>query len=99
MIKKPFLYALAAALYIILIVLGINITSKINILPEKTIVIPMIMLSLFVLSALIMGFLFLYEPLKLFMENKKQAALYFFGKTVGFFACFIVLFLILFFLL
>lgn len=97
--KKPFLYALAAALYIILIVLGINITSKINILPEKTIVIPMIMLSLFVLSALIMGFLFLYEPLQLYLENHKKEALSFFGKTVGFFACFIVLFLIIFFLL
>lgn len=97
--KKPFLYALAAALYIVIIVLAINSITKANILPKETILIPMAMLSLFVLSAAIMGFLFLYEPLHLYMENHKQEAVSFFAKVVGFFSCFAVLFLILLFLI
>ena len=55
----------------------------------------MTMLSLFVLSAAVMGFLFLSEPLYLLMENQKQEAITFFAKVVGIFACFLVLFLII----
>jgi membrane protease YdiL (CAAX protease family) len=91
--KKPFLYALLAIVYIVDIVLGIQMT---NFFPQKeTILIPMTMLGLFVLSALVMGFLFLSEPLKLFMENKKQEALVFFTRTIGFFACFVVIFIVI----
>jgi hypothetical protein len=64
-----------------------------------TILIPMTMLSLFVLSAAVMGFLFLSEPLYLLMENRKQEAILFFGKTVGIFACFVAVFAISLFLL
>lgn len=90
--KKPFLYAFTAALYIVAIVLVINVLT--SVLPGKTIIIPMVMLSLFVLSAAIMGYLFLYEPLNLYMENRKKEAVAFFGKIVGIFACFAALFLI-----
>lgn len=91
--KKPFVHAFAAALYIAAIVLGIHTTTF---MPQKeTIVIPMVMLGLFVLSAAVMGFLFLSEPIKLFLENRKQEAVVFFGKTVGAFACFVALFAIL----
>jgi len=95
--KKPFLYALGAALYIVIIVFVIN--SLTSILPGKTIIIPMVLLGLFVLSALVMGFLFLYEPLQLYLENHKKEALSFFAKVVGIFACFVALFIILLFLL
>ncbi len=91
--KKPFFYALAAAIYIVVIVLAINATT--SILPKQTIIVPMTMLGLFVLSAAIMGFLFLSEPLRLFMENKKNEAIVFFAKIVGIFACFVALFAIL----
>jgi len=96
--KKPFTYALAAALYIVLIVSVIS--TGVSFLPQKedTIIIPMAMLSLFVLSAAVMGFLFLSEPWLLFMENKKQEAVSFFGKQVGFFAGFAVIFFILLFI-
>jgi hypothetical protein len=95
--KKPFLYALNAAIYIVFIVFTINAVA----LPggDDTILIPIMMLSLFVLSAAIMGFLFLSEPLSLFLENKKPEAVVFFGRTVGFFACFAAAFLLLFFFL
>ncbi len=92
-IKKPFLYALAAALYIVGIVFVINALTQV--VPGKTIIIPIIMLSLFVLSAAVMGFLFLSEPFYLYMENKKQEAVVFFAKTVGIFACFAALFVVL----
>ena len=69
--KKPLLYALVAALYIVNIVLVINLATTYSI-PDNTIFIPMVMLSLFVLSAAVMGFLFFYEPLKLVMDNKKK---------------------------
>lgn len=91
--KKPFFYALGAAAYIAALV---SIFSTfIERLPQKSIFIPMTMLSLFVLSAAIMGFLFLSEPLSLYFEGKKKEAVVFFGKIVGCFACFAVLFLVL----
>jgi hypothetical protein len=90
--KKPFLYALASALYIVAVVFGIStITSM---LADNTILIPITLLGLFVLSAAIIGFLFLIEPFRLYMEEKKKEAVIFFVKTVGFFACFVVAFLV-----
>jgi hypothetical protein len=95
--KKPFLYALGAAGYISLLVLSISALSKF-VPAEDNIVMPIAGLSLFVLSAAIMGFLFLSEPLRLFLEGQKREAVTFFLKTVGFFACFVALFGILMFL-
>lgn len=91
--KKPLLYALVAALYIVIIVFVLN--SLTSILRGDTMLIPMLILSLFVLSAAIMGFLFLSEPIHLYIENRKQEAITFFAKIVGIFACFVVIFLIL----
>lgn len=87
---------MGAALYIVFIVFIMNAVS--SFLPEKTIFIPMAMLGLFVLSAAIMGFLFLSEPFRLYMDNHKQEAVSFFLKIVGIFACFLVLLLIFLFL-
>ena len=94
--KKPFLHAFVAALYIVSIVLVIFQTGQMEV--QETVIIPMLMLSLFVFSAAVMGYLFLAEPLQLFLENRKEEAVAFFSKTVMFFACFIVVFVILTFL-
>ena len=91
--KKPFLNASAAAVYIIVIASGMNALSTLN-FPKGTILVPIVILSLFVLSAAVMGFLFAYEPLRLYLENQKQEALFFFAKTVGIFACFAILFIV-----
>jgi hypothetical protein len=91
--KKPFINALSAAVYIVLIVLGIFSTTVFFPDAKETIVIPMAMLSLFVLSAAVMGYLFVAEPIYLLVDNKKKEAVEFFAKTVGFFACFLLLFL------
>lgn len=97
--KKPFIYALGAALYIAFIVSVISVITSTLPGPDKAIITPIAILSLFVLSAAVMGFLFLSEPFLLYMENKKQEAIVFFAKIVGFFACFAVLFLILLFII
>lgn len=96
--KKPFLHALGAALYIVVIVLAAQAVGSVLKSQNDTIITPMTMLSLFVLSAAVMGFLFLSEPLYLLMENKKKEAIAFFAKVVGFFACFVVFFTLLLFL-
>ena len=96
--KKPFLCALGAALYIVVIVLIVQAVTSVLKSENETIIIPMTMLSLFVLSAAVMGFLFLSEPLQLLMENRKQEAVIFFAKVVGIFACFVAVFAVLLFL-
>ncbi len=93
--KKPFLRALGGAVYIVLIVLLIQFFGHALSGKQDTIIIPMVMLSLFVLSAATMGYLFLSEPLYLLSENRKQDAITFFAKTVGIFACFGLLFAVL----
>lgn len=97
--KKPFLHALAAALYIVLIVFIVSLVTSVLKGRSETIIIPMTMLSMFVLSAAVMGFLFLSEPLQLLIENKKKEAVSFFAKTVGFFACFVAIYTTLLFLI
>lgn len=90
----PFVSALLAAVYIGTIVLIINTISSIFRFKE-TILIPLFMLSLFVLSAAVMGFLFFFQPFRLYFDNKKNEALIYFAKTLGIFACMVVLFLLL----
>lgn len=94
--KKPLLHALLAVLYIIIVVLGVNFTSQIE--QKETILIPMVMLSLFVFSVAVMGFLFLSEPLQLLIEKRKQEAVVFFVRTLGFFALFAIILGIVYFL-
>jgi hypothetical protein len=94
MYKKPLFHAAAAALYIVGIVYTIDAFTSISVL-QKTLIIPMGMLGLFVLSAAIMGYLFAYEPFRLYFSDQKEAALRFFLQTVGIFACFVALFLVL----
>lgn len=91
--QNPFFHALAAAAHIVLIVFLMDTVTSIR-MPRETVLLPMTMLSLFVLSAAVMGYLFVYQPVRLYMENKKDEALTFFGKTVGYFACFAVLFIL-----
>ncbi len=91
--KKPFLNALAAALYIVVIVFAIKTIS--SLLSGENLLMPITMLSLFVLSVSVMGFLFLAEPLQLLIDNKKQEAVTFFLKVLGIFAIFVGVFTIL----
>lgn len=86
MTKNPFIHALAASTYITVLVSALSNAPNMNV-PEDGVVIPIAMLSLFVLSAAVMGYLFVYQPLQLFSEGKKREATRFFLLTVVSFAC------------
>ena len=92
--KSPYLNALLAAAYIVFIVLVMNTFVDNPALEnsKSSILIPMAMLSLFVLSAAVMGFLFVYKPLTLYLDDKKHEAVLFFAKTLGVFAICVIIF-------
>lgn len=95
MFKKPLINALGAAGYIILVVGVINFLSqKLKDTPD-TIGAPIAFLSLLTLSAAVMAYLFLYQPLLLFMEGKKKEAVHLFVRTIGIFAIFTAVVLVL----
>ena len=85
MTRNPFLNALAASAYIVLIVFVMS-TFVDNERFEGTLFIPVIMISLFTLSAAVMGYLFVLQPLRLYLDGEKKAAVDLFLKTVIAFA-------------
>ena len=88
MTTNPFVNAVLAAGYIMLVVLAMQFLmgSTQEGAGEDIILIPIFMLSLFTLSAAVMGYLFFYQPFVLWFDGKRQEALTFFFKTVGAFA-------------
>jgi len=86
MTGNPLYNALAASGYIVVLVSLMNFESKIQIDENvASFIMPIIMLSLFTLSAAVMGYLFCYQPLRLFLEGEKEKAVQLFLKTVGIF--------------
>jgi len=91
--KKSLLYALGAVLYIVSIAtIMYNITSSIS---EQTVLLPIVILSLFVLSVTVMIFMFFYEPIMLFLDGKKKEAVIFFAHTTTIFAIFVAILLVI----
>jgi hypothetical protein len=86
MSKNPFLNALAATAYISVVASGIYYAPKAIDHVDGPIV-PVAFLSLFVLSAAMMGYFFLYQPLRFLFENKSAEATKLFLATVAVFAC------------
>ncbi len=95
MTKNPFVNALAAALYII-VVASIMFYGP-HMMPREAfaILIPIAMISLFTLSAAVMGYLFLSEPLQLYLDGKKKEAIQLFLKTIFIFAGITAIFLLI----
>ncbi len=86
--KRGVLNALAAIAYIVLIALFFSNTARIfGNVGEPNVVIPMMFLSLFVLSATVMASLIFGKPVMLYVDGKKKEALQMLGWTVGAFAC------------
>jgi predicted membrane channel-forming protein YqfA (hemolysin III family) len=95
MSRNPIINALSASAYIILGVTVMTfVTQPLKNKPD-TIFAPIVFLSLLTLSVAVMAFLFFYQPLQLFIEGKKKEAVDLFVKTVGIFAAFTAVFLIL----
>src|SRR5438045_2624802 len=85
MTKNPILNALAGLLYITLI--STALFSGPGHWPiENTFFMPILVLSLFVFSAALMGYVFMYQPLQLFLEGNKKEAVNLFLKTLFVFA-------------
>lgn len=95
MSKNPLINALSASAYIILIVSVMTfVTQPLRNKPD-TFFAPITVLFVLTLSVAVMAFLFFYQPLLLFIEGKKKEAVNLFIKTVGIFAAFTVVVLIL----
>jgi len=94
MTKNPFINSLAASAYIIFIVLVMNSGTKL-VGPTNSLMAPVAVISLFTLSAAVMGYLFCYQPIQLYFDGKKKSAVQLFLQTVIIFACLTALFLTL----
>ena len=88
--NKPLLNAFGAAVYVMAIATLMQyLSSGANNSPDTWIV-PVMMLGLFTLSAAVMAYLFLSEPVRLYFENKKSEAAGAFLQTLLYFAGFVV---------
>ena len=85
MSKNPLLNALCAMLYIVLVASLMFYSPHFEAM-EPSVIIPIALLSLFVFSAATMGFIFLYQPLQLFLEGQKKESVNLFLKTLLAFA-------------
>lgn len=94
MTRNPVINGSAAALYIIFIAVFMNIGTKLVKGPD-TFLAPMAMISLFTLSAAVMGYVFCYEPLQFLLDGKKKQGINLFLKTVAVFGAFTFLSLLL----
>ena len=94
MTKNPFLNALAAVLYIVVIVFVLHYATEVAD-AKPTVIIPMAVLLLFTLSAAVMGYLFLYQPLQIYTDGERKVAVNLFLQTVAVFAVVTVVVLLL----
>lgn len=85
MTKNPIINALSAALYIAGVVSILFFGSQFE-GQEDTVLIPIAMLSLFSLSAAVMAFIFFYQPVTMYVEGEKKAAVTLLVQTIGSFA-------------
>ena len=86
MTKNPLINALAATLYITGVALFMFYGIEHGGGQANSVIVPIAVLSLFTLSASVMGYLFLYQPLQLYLDGKKKQAVNLFLQTVAVFA-------------
>ncbi len=85
MITSPYINALFASAYITFVANVMFYGSELEGL-EPSVFVPIMVLSLLVFSAAMMGYLFFFQPLCLYIDGHKKEAVVFFLKTVGSFA-------------
>lgn len=82
MTRNPFINALAAIGYIAVVASLMFYVSTLGKLPiENSVFMPIMVLSLFVFSAATMGYLFLSQPVMLFLDGQKKEAVSLFLQT------------------
>jgi len=77
--------AILASGYIVLVASLMFFGSRFAGGPD-TVLVPIAMLSLFVLSAAVMGYLFLLQPALMYLDGEKKEAIHLFAKTLATFA-------------
>jgi hypothetical protein len=80
---NPYLNAVAATAYIGAVVLFLHYITSIRHDTPDSVLDGLGFISLVVLSAAFMAYLFFYQPVSLLLENKKREAVSFFLKTLG----------------
>ena len=86
MTRNPFINALSASAYIVLVVTILTFVEGYLKRAGASIIAPIAFLSLFTLSAGMMAYLFGFEPLQLFLDGKRKAAVKLFLQTLAVFA-------------
>ena len=82
MTKNPYLNALAAGAYIVFVVLLINFGPILARGKPDSILAPMAMLSLLVLSVAFMGYTFIFQPTLMYLDGHKREAVELVTKTL-----------------
>ncbi len=85
MSRHPIINGIAALAYIALVSFIMNFSSKM-ISRSNSPVAAIAVISLFTLSAAVMGYIFCYQPAQLYFDNKKKQAIKLFIQTVIAFA-------------
>ena len=98
MTKNPFLNALSASGYIVIVVSVMTFLSQTQKNKPDTFLAPILALSLLTLSVTVMAYVFFYQPLQLFLEGRKKQAIDLFLQTVAIFAGITLLVFVLLFL-
>lgn len=86
MSQNPFINALVAAGYISILATLIFNSPKLITDSELGMMAPILFLSLFVISAALMGYLFVYQPIRYLIEGKQAEATRLFLLTIASFA-------------
>lgn len=86
MTRNPIYNALAASAYISIIASILYYAPKAAGKIDDSVFAPIAFISLFTLSAAVMGYLFLGKPIQLYLSGKKKDAVNLFLKTVAVFA-------------
>ncbi len=86
MTKNPILNALAALLYIGVLVGALSTFVDSELETAAPLLIPAVMLSLFTLSAAVMGMIFFYQPFRMYFDGEKSQAFTLVIQTIGSFA-------------
>lgn len=84
MTKNPIVNGFSASAYIFLVVSLLNWASEAASGPD-TFGTPMAFISLFTFSAAMMGYIFFYQPIQLYLDGKKKVAASLFLQTLGVF--------------
>jgi len=95
MTKNPIINGLSASAYIVMVAFVMNFGMKLIPPHTNSVMAPIAIISLFTLSAAVMGYIFGYVPFQLYFDGKKKQAVQLFLQTVVAFGCLTIFMFIL----